>query len=139
MQDAGLLHRTRYGDLRDIIARRAEDGCVVSAAPMETLLVAFQRMRGADVSQLPVLDGSSLVGVLDETDVLLRLRDGAAHFQDLVEVAMSGTLETLPPSASIEALQNVLDRGLVAIIADGAGFHGLVTRTDLLQHLRRSL
>jgi cystathionine beta-synthase len=33
----------------------------------------------------------------------------------------------------------VLDRGLVAMIADEAGFHGLITRTDLLNHLRRKL
>ena len=111
----------------------------MSVAPADTLLVAFQRMRGAEVSQLPVLDGGQLVGILDETDFLLRLGDGAAHFRDTVEAAMSAAPETLSPSASIEDLQRVLDRGLVAIIADDAGFHGLVTRTDLLQHLRRSL
>ena len=139
MHDAGLLSRHQYGELRDLIARRTEDDSVVSVAPADTLLVAFQRMRGAEVSQLPVLDGGQLVGILDETDILLRLGDGAAHFRDTVEAAMSAAPETLSPSASIEDLQRVLDRGLVAIIADDAGFHGLVTRTDLLQHLRRSL
>jgi cystathionine beta-synthase len=139
MVEAGLLRRTRYGDLRDLIARRVEDGGVVSVTPDDTLLVAFQRMRAADVSQLPVLDGARLVGVLDETDLLLRLRGGAAHFRDDVSVAMSAAPETLGPSASIDELQRVLDRGLVAIIADASAFHGLVTRTDLLQHLRRTL
>ena len=139
MVDAGLLQRTRYGDLRDLIARRTEDGGVVSVTPADSLLVAFQRMRAADVSQLPVLDGAQLVGVIDETDLLLRLRAGAAHFRDTVAVAMSPALETLPPTASIDQLQRVLDRGLVAIIADPDHFHGLVTRVDLLQHLRRSL
>ena len=32
-----------------------------------------------------------------------------------------------------------LDRGLVAIVADASGFHGLITRFDLLNHLRRKL
>jgi cystathionine beta-synthase len=27
----------------------------------------------------------------------------------------------------------------VAMVADGTGFHGLITRFDLLNHLRRSL
>jgi len=36
-------------------------------------------------------------------------------------------------------LEGVLDRGLVAIIADEAGFHGLITRFDLINHLRRTL
>lgn len=139
MVDAGLLSRTTYGDLRDLIARRSEDGGVVSVGPDDTLLVAFQRMRAADVSQLPVLDRGRLVGVLDETDLLLRLRGGAVHFRDGVAQAMNTAPQTLAPGASIDELQRVLDRGLVAIIADAAGFHGLVTRFDLLQHLRRSL
>ncbi|MDO9074142.1 MAG: cystathionine beta-synthase [Rubrivivax sp.] len=139
MVDAGLLRRTRYGDLRDLIARRSEDGGVVSVGPQDTLLVAFQRMRAAEVSQLPVLDAGRLVGVLDETDLLLRLRAGAAHFHDGVAQAMNDAPQTLAPTATVDALQRVLDRGLVAIIADEAGFHGLVTRFDLLQHLRRSL
>ena len=139
MVDAGLLKRTRYGDLRDLISRRVEDGGVVSVAPGDTLLVAFQRMRAAEVSQLPVLDAGRLVGVIDETDLLLRMRGGAAHFRDEVSVAMTDAPHTLAPDAGIEALQRVLDRGMVAIIADATGFHGLVTRFDLLQHLRRSL
>jgi cystathionine beta-synthase len=50
---------------------------------------------------------------------------------------MTPAPQTLPPTATLAQLQAVLDRGLVAIIADDAGFHGLITRFDLLNHLRR--
>ena len=33
----------------------------------------------------------------------------------------------------------MLDQGLVAIVADANGFHGLITRFDLMNHLRRTL
>jgi len=139
MVDQGLLQRTRYGDLRDIIARRSEDGSVVSVAPDDTLLTAFQRMRLADVSQLPVLDDGLLVGVLDESDLLLNVQADAAHFRDSVASAMSEAPHTLAPTASLQDLRAVLDRGLTAIVADANGFHGLITRFDLLNHLRRKL
>lgn len=139
MVDQGLLARKAYGDLRDIIARRAEDGSVVSVGPDDTLLTAFQRMRQADISQLPVLEGGRLAGVLDESDLLMNLHDAAAHFRDPVKQAMSTDLQTLKPTASLRELEAVLDRGLVAIVADERGFHGLITRFDLLNHLRRSL
>jgi cystathionine beta-synthase len=140
MTDQGLLQRRRYGDLRDLIARRFEDGRVISVAPDDTLLTAFQRMRLADVSQLPVLvDGKRLVGVIDESDILFRVHQDAAHFHTAIASAMSNQLETLPPEAGLDELQQELDRGLVAIIADASGFHGLITRVDLLNHLRRSL
>lgn len=140
MTDHGLLKRTRYNDLRDLIARRFEDGRVISVAPDDTLLTAFQRMRLADVSQLPVLaDGQHLVGVIDESDILLGMHQDPASFHTTVASVMTDTLETLAPGASLLALQQELDKGMVAIIADASGFHGLITRVDLLNHLRKSL
>jgi cystathionine beta-synthase len=138
MIDEGLLARTQYGDLRDIVARRPDEGSVVSVTPDDTLLTAFQRMRLADVSQLPVLDGSRLAGVIDESDVLMQLQGDPAHYANTVSSAMSAALETLRPGSSIAALRQVLDRGLVAIVADGDTFHGLITRFDLLNHLRKA-
>jgi cystathionine beta-synthase len=140
MNDQGLLQYKRYGDLRDLISRRFEDGRVISVGPDDTLLTAFQRMRLADVSQLPVLvEGQRLVGVIDESDILLGVHQDPSHFRLTVASAMTGKLQTLPAAASLAELQAELDRGLVAIIADASGFHGLITRVDLLNHLRRSL
>src|SRR5688572_2130907 len=139
MIDEGLLAQRRYGDLRDLIARRAEDGSVISVGPKDTLLTAFQRMRLADVQQLPVLDPhGKLVGVIDESDLLLRVQEDASRYGEPVAQAMSTRLHTLPPDADIAALRQVLDSGLVAIVADAERFHGLITRFDLLNHLRKA-
>ncbi|MEO4048618.1 cystathionine beta-synthase [Pseudomonas sp. CAU 1711] len=137
--EQGLLARPRHGDLRDLIARRFEEGGVVSVGPQDTLLTAFQRMRLADVSQLPVLDGGHLVGVIDESDLLLSVHAEPGRFRAPVAGAMCARLETLASGASLHELEAVLDRGLVAIIADGDDFHGLITRSDLLNHLRKTL
>jgi cystathionine beta-synthase len=137
--DQGLIKRTTFHDLRDLVGRRAQDGNLVSVAPDDTLLTAFQRMRLADVSQLPVLDGTRLVGIVDESDLLLRVEKDPLRFRDRVTTAMAESLHTLSPSDSVETLQGVLDRGLIAIVADASGFHGLITRTDLLNHLRRTV
>ncbi|MNN49888.1 CBS domain protein [compost metagenome] len=112
---------------------------MISVGPGDTLLTAFQRMRLADVSQLPVLDGQRLVGVIDESDILLGVHEDAAHFRKDVASAMTDKLETLSPDASFAELEAELDRGPVAIIQDATGFHGLITRVDMLNHLRRSL
>jgi len=138
MIDEGLLHRRKWGDLRDLVARRQADGQVVSVGPNDTLLTAFQRMRTGDVSQLPVLDGGKLVGVIDESDLLLKIQADAKHYADEVQSAMTTSPRTLAPSASIAELRAILDRGLVAIVADESNFYGLITRFDLLNHLRRT-
>ena len=40
-------------------------------------------------------------------------------------------------TASLEQLMEIFKRGLVAIVVDGNEFLGLITRTDLLNWLRR--
>ena len=112
---------------------------MVSVSPDDTLLNAFQRMRLADVSQLPVLEGGKLVGVIDESDLLLSVHADATRFHAPVSSSMTDAPSTLLPGASLAQLEAVLDRGLVAIIADAQGFHGLITRFDLLNHLRRKM
>ena len=139
MLDQGLLKRPPLGDLRDLISRRFDEGAVVSVGPQDTLLTAFQRMRAAEVSQLPVLEHGKLVGVIDESDLLLTVHDDAGRFRDPVDGAMTTRLETVAPTTGLKALEGVLARGLVAIVADDSKFYGLITRFDLLNHLRRRL
>jgi cystathionine beta-synthase len=139
MFDQGLLHRAAVGDLRDLISRRVEDDAVISVTPEDALLTAFQRMRAADISQLPVLQDGKLVGLLDESDVLLRVQGDSTRFRETVKSAMSERVETLAPNAGVGALTATLKQGLVAVIADRERFYGLITRFDLLNHLRRNL
>lgn len=139
MFDQGLLKRPPLGDLRDLIGRRFDADEGVSVAPSDTLLTAFNRMRSADLSQLPVLDAGHLVGILDESDLLLHVASGPKGFESPVGGTMTARIETLPPSAGLPRLRGTLDRGLVALIADDTHFYGLITRFDLLNHLRRTL
>jgi cystathionine beta-synthase len=139
MFDQGLLHRPPVGDLRDLISRRFEDDAVISVNPDDALLTAFQRMRAADVSQLPVMEDGHLIGLLDESDVLLRVHGESERLREPVRSAMSQRVETLPPNADFNTLLSTLNAGLVAVIADRHEFYGLITRFDLLNHLRRSL
>src|SRR6266699_3002675 len=137
MAEQGFIHRAPQGDLNDLISHRYEAGEVISVGPTDTLLTAFKRMRDADVSQLPVVDQNGrAVGILDESDVLVKVHRDPSHFNDSVKNAMTGRLETLPPTAKISDLLEVFDRGRVTIVMDDNKFLGLITRTDLLSYLR---
>ncbi|KQZ46467.1 cystathionine beta-synthase [Massilia sp. Root1485] len=139
MVDQGLLHRPRTGDLRDLIGRRFDDGEVITVSPTDTLLTAFNRMRSADLAQMPVVDNGKLVGLIDESDLLLHVTSDREHFKAPVSGTMTSDLQTLAPSAGMQQLRDILDRGLTAVIVDGDRFYGLITRFDLLNHLRRTL
>ena len=140
MAEQGFIHRPPHGDLSDLISHRYEAGEVISVGPADTLLTAFKRMRQADVSQVPVVDEKGrAVGILDESDLLVKVHSDSTHFNDPVSRAMSDRLETLAPTAKIKDLLEVFDRGRVAIVMDGDKFLGLITRTDLLSYLRLNM
>ncbi|MBD9479339.1 pyridoxal-phosphate dependent enzyme [Pseudoxanthomonas sp. PXM02] len=137
MLDNGFIDRPQHGDLRDLILRPYSQRDTVVVSPTDLLTTAYQRMKLYDVSQLPVMEGDRLAGIVDESDVLLHVYGDEARFRDPVSTAMVSKLDRLDVRSPIEALLPVFDRGQVAIITDGDAFLGLITRIDLLNYLRR--
>lgn len=137
--DHGLIPRQEYGDLRDLITRRADEGDVVSIGPDDTLIAAYTRIRMYDVSQLPVLEDGRIVGMIDESDLLMAVFDNRQYFDLPVRDFMITRLETIEPAASITSLLPVFRGDHVAIIADKDKFYGLITQVDLINHLRNSM
>ena len=137
MLDNGFLEREQQGDLRDLILRPFADRDTVVVGANDLLVTAWQRMKLYDVSQLPVMDGERLVGIVDESDVLLHVYGDESRFRDPVSTAMVSKLDKVDVRAPIEALLPVFDRGHVAIVTEGERFLGLITRIDLLNFLRR--
>lgn len=140
LAEQGLTERALHGDLRDLIARAPSEGGAVTISPDDTLLTAYNRMRQADVSQLPVLDEGRLIGLIDESDLLEAVEDSKPdkRFAQPVSAAMTAKLNTLQVSEPLDALLPVFDRDEVAIVLDGREFQGLITRIDLINYLRRA-
>ena len=139
MFEQGLLERPKQGNLMDLIVRRYQEGSAVTVKPGDTLLQAYRRMKLFDVSQLPVMDGENIAGILDESDVMVHVQDDPKRFSNPVSTAMVREVETLSPNASVAELLPVFQRDHVAIVADQGRFVGLITRIDLLNYLRKQL
>jgi cystathionine beta-synthase len=137
LAEAGMIDVKRFGDIRDLISHKTADGEIISLAPDDLLSTAYARMRLYDVSQLPVLADRKLAGIIDESDLLLATRNDPNSFGTPVAQTMTSKIETLPRFASVHDVLKVLDRGLIAVISDELGFHGLITRVDALNHLRQ--
>ncbi|HIP80025.1 MAG TPA: pyridoxal-phosphate dependent enzyme [Kiloniellaceae bacterium] len=140
MVDQGFIERPQKGDLRDLISRRHDEHGTVTVAPSDNLLVAYGRMKLYDISQLPVLDEhGGVAGIIDESDILLRVFGHDERFKDPVSSAMTAKLETVSADQPIDALLPIFSQDHVAIVFDGGTFLGLITRIDLLNHLRRRM
>lgn len=139
LADQGLGERDIQGNLSDLIHRKYAKGDVVVAGPDDTLDTVFKRMRGADVSQLPIIQDGRLVGIVDESDIIHVMNTDEItrqeRFKKPVGTVMTRDLDTVQVNEPLDALIPVFDRDRVALVLDGETFVGLITRTDLINHL----
>ena len=111
----------------------------VTVNSTETVMAAYRRMKLYDVSQLPVMREGRIVGIVDEEDILVKVFDAPACFNEPVTAVMQNHLVTVPADAPHAQLMDIFRHGMVAIVMQGEEFLGLVTRIDLLNWLRRRL
>lgn len=121
---------SRTTKVRDLIKRAP-----ITTSPADPLSEAYRLMREHDVSQLPVLDGDRIAGIVDESDILLHVYGDPRRLADPVSIAMVTRLELTPAEASLETLLPIFERGHVAMIAEDGKLTGLITRVDLLDWL----
>lgn len=140
MRDQGFLKAPQYGDLRDLITKPHWSHEAVSLKPDDKLLLAYNRMRLYDISQLPVLENGELVGLLDESDLLLAISKDKSRFEAPVASAMTTRLEVVNHTESVDALTTIFNREMVAIVVDDQQqFLGIITRIDLINYLKRQM
>ncbi len=135
--DQGIIKVATKGDLTDLIARHHKDRATVTCKPDDTLQAAYARMKLYDFQQLPVLDNDRVIGIIDESDILMAVIGDESRFTTKVVGAMTEKIKTVQVSEPVAALLPIFDKGFVAIVQDGEKFLGLITRYDLLNYLRR--
>jgi cystathionine beta-synthase len=139
LDDHGFLPHTETHTLRDLITRPYRRGSTITVAPGDTLAAAYRKMKMYDVSQLPVMVKEELVGILNETDLLLAVTGTPDGFTIKVAQAMTRELVTVDATAAPSDLVDIFTQGMVVIVMDRKEFLGLITPMDLLNYLRKRI
>jgi len=139
MEDQGFITREEHGDLRDLIGRPHGERATITVGPTDILTTAHNRLRNAGFSQLPVMDESKLVGIVTE-DTIIQYAFGKPELMNSpVEDAMQTAFIKLEKSTSVNNLVAMLSVQPYAAVMDGDDFLGLITRADVLNHLRKQM
>ncbi|MEM7429315.1 MAG: CBS domain-containing protein, partial [Pseudomonadota bacterium] len=135
MVDNGFIESPMTGDLRDLVSRKHAERQAITMKPTTTIEQAYRAMKLYDISQIPVLDGNDLVGILDEEDLLLHVYDTGGFGGEAGDI-MTTDLRTVDADEDLARVLLLLTRGLaVPVIHDGR-FQGLITKIDVLNHMR---
>ena len=137
MQDNGFLAPPKTGDLRDLITRKHELSQVITIQPQTSLAAAYRQMKLYEISQLPVMsEAGELVGLIDEEDLLTHVFEQGGSFDGLAEDIMVKDLQTLGLGATQAQVMALLRQGFVVPIVEAGRFYGIITKIDLLNHMR---
>ena len=139
LEDQGFVSQPQCGDLRDLIGRRHDERATITVGPNDVLTTAHNRLRNAGISQLPVMDDGELVGVVDEDAIIQYVFGNPELLNSPVRDAMQTAFIQLDKSASVNNLVAMLHVQPFAAVLDGGAFLGLITRADVLNHLRKQM
>jgi cystathionine beta-synthase len=139
MQDQGFISRPAYSDLRDLIGRPHGEHATITVGPDDTVATAHNRLRNAGFSQLPVMQGDQLIGIVSEDDIMRFAFGQPERFNSPVHKAMTATFLRVDKSQSVNNLVAMLEVRSAAAVMDGETFLGLITRADVLNYLRRQV
>ncbi len=139
LEDQGFISRESHSDLRDLIGRPHGERATITVGPTDIITTAHNRLRNAGFSQLPVMDEGRLVGVVTE-DAIIQYTFGKPELMTAsVGDAMQTAFIQLDKSTSINNLVAMLSVQPYAAVMDGEDFLGLITRSDVLNHLRKQM
>ena len=139
LEDQGFIKREQCGDLRDLIGRPHGERATITVGPTDVLTTAHNRLRNAGISQLPVMENGKLAGVLTE-DAIMGFVFGKPELMNApVKDAMQTAFIQVEKDSDMNNLVAMLHVQPYAAVVDGDDFLGLITRSDVLNHLRRQL
>jgi cystathionine beta-synthase len=140
MQENGFLDgaSTAKLTLGNALEQRESFPELISVAPSTTLADALATMQKYGISQLPVLEGGTPVGSLQESSFLKHVWDGLDFRKQQVNAVMGQPLPTLDTDTEVTEAYRLLLSGSNAVLVTQGGIpRSVLTRIDLIDFLSR--
>ena len=107
---------------------------LVAASVSETVASAFKKMKEMNLTQLPVMDGDSIVGSLAEHTILQLLMDNPVHREDEVGKVMGKPFPQVALSATASDISKLISKDSTAVLVKtNAGNWSIITEFDLIE------
>jgi cystathionine beta-synthase len=137
MRENGFIEEEKgLGTVRDLLAGKPS-GQIVTLSAGEKVREAIDKLKRHGISQLPVLDGGKLRGMVQEVDLLRHLVSGTGTLDSPIADLIESDYATVTPSTKVELLKGVLNDTKIAIVMEKDSVVGVVTKIDLIDFLAR--
>jgi cystathionine beta-synthase len=153
MRDNGFLDtEDPLGTVSDILRSRAPRP-IISAEKSSTMRQVIALLKEHGISQVPVLDGGRLCGLVAEVDLLNHLLVKGASLDEPIEAIIEADYQTVTPSTKVRLLKTIFnDAKMVCVLSTGQSgtesshpsqktptprdaLLGVITKIDLIDYL----
>lgn len=120
--------------VKDVISRK-NNKVFYHATPEMTVKSAFEMMKKLDISQMPVMAGSDMVGSISENSVLTYLLENPMkHAEHPISEIMDAPFPIVNEELPVKQLNRYISKRIPAVIArDKAGSMHVLTKYDIIQ------
>lgn len=123
----------------DLLAKRKKEVPVISAKVDNNVLDVVNLLKDNGISQVPVFSDDELVGVLDETDLILPLATGKLKPTEPIIHLIRGSIVWVNSHDDLESLSEHFQKGFVALLKDQNEKLHIITKIDLLEFMSEHL
>lgn len=105
----------------------------ITVGTRDTVSSAISTMQNSNFSQLPVLRGTHLVGIITERDIIRNLQHNLNELS-VQSVINSGSAPIVAEDALLESILSLFQEYQAVLIHELGRISGIITRSDVLQH-----
>jgi len=136
MQRNGFIDGGHGLRASDILQLRGEKANIQSVSPDVTLTEAIEVMNENDISQLPVIENTEIIGGLSENRILNYLVSNPASKSLTVDKVMDKPFPVISPDMRVDQISKMLNSESPAVLVelDGNSFD-ILTKSDLINAL----
>lgn len=119
----------------DLISKRKSNPDVISAKVGNKVIDVVTMLKEQGISQVPVFSDNKIVGIIDESDLILPLATGKLKPEEPIIHLIRGDIVWVSLEDSLEELSTHLQKGYVALVKDREDKMRIVTKIDLLEYM----
>ncbi|NUO19673.1 pyridoxal-phosphate dependent enzyme [bacterium] len=137
MRDNGLMQEpTQIGTVGDLLLARLPFS-LISVPSTEKVGNVITKMKENGISQLPVIQGDKVLGLIHEVDLLKFLLSGIGTSQSSIEPLVQTDFPTVTEEETLETVSQIftqLSRDAVMVLRDDVPCD-IITKIDLIDYL----
>ena len=139
MRENGFLGPTpSLGKVKDLLAKRGR-APVKCAQATDTIKTIIGRMKSDGISQLPVMDGAKLQGVVNEKSLLTFLVQGEASLDSTVGPLANSSFTAVDLETPAASLSSLFSQSPVVIVLNNKEVVGIITKIDIISYMADQL